>query len=126
MRTPPATLYHFTCSDMAERVRRDGLLKPRPHPYFPPTVKPVVWLTDLPAVNPRVVGLTRHQLPCDRTAVRFAVPGADCMWWPDFARRERIEPDIREVLEGAPGRLPAHWWVSVAGIWLPEEEALSA
>ncbi len=112
-------LHHYTCDHGADGIRRAGVLRPHLHPWLP---DPLVWLTDLDVPVADALGLTSHILSCDRIAHRFTVAAhPSAVWWPRFAR---TLPDraVREALEGAPGVLPAHWWVNREPVPVMEEK----
>lgn len=102
-------LYHFTCDHSIKGIRRDGVLRPWPQPILGESL---VWFTDMPDATRDQLGLTSPSITCDRMAHRFDVDLAelDALYWPFYARD--IPRNRREALEGTPGALPAHWWVS--------------
>lgn len=103
-------LYHFTCRDHGEPgIRRDGFLRPNPHPLLP-NLGPVVWLTDLEVPDRFALGLTRTFIRCDRTEIRYslytdALEGLS--WWP-FVRQGCPPAAVADLERN--GR-PLHWWV---------------
>jgi hypothetical protein len=114
MTPTPARLWHFTCSHSVESIRRIGQLRPHPHPLLP---EPLVWLTDLEHAWREALGLTSHTLMCDRTAHRFeAADVTAAVWWPAYARQQRIPRHVRASFEDEPGVMPRHWWVSPIGV----------
>jgi hypothetical protein len=112
--TIPKVLYHFTCLHSVPGITRTGRLRPWAHPLLP-ELGPVIWLTDLAAVDrPEVVGLDRVTLECDRTEFRFSVaadsPGVS--WWPFV--RDRCQPSVVADLEHL--GWPSRWWVGTEPI----------
>lgn len=109
-RPAPGRLYHYTCQDMARRIGTRGYLQPRPQPVLGGIA--LVWLTTDVRPAPASLGLERHELPCDRMAVRYlAVDPDGVAWWPDV--RRHFHPDAVDGLEhGAPGRRPDLWWIA--------------
>lgn len=107
----PARLWHFTCSHSVASIERLGSLRPHPHPLLDWVA--LVWLTDLDQPFREALGLTSHTLKCDRTAHRFeACDTRSAVWWPSYARAHKIDRQVCRSIEGAPGAMPAHWWVS--------------
>jgi hypothetical protein len=102
-------LFHYTCADGARGIDRDGVLAPHAHPWIG---VPLVWLTDLDTPWRDALGLTSHDLTCDRTAVRYEVAdGSSCIRWATWARAN-LDPATRRTIEyDAPGLRPGHWWV---------------
>lgn len=108
----PTMLWHYTCEHSLAGIRRDGRLRPFPHPLLP---EPLVWLTDLDAAWPEALGLTSRVQKCDRTAHRFqAASTATAAPWLRY--RRRVQPEARGALESAPGAMPAHWWISTSPV----------
>lgn len=100
-------LYHYTCCDRAEMIRRDRWLRPNPQPALDGLE--LVWLTDLDVPDRHALGLTSLSLNCDRIEHRIAVD-AVAVHWPVFARRLPVHQ--RRPLELSPGALPMHWYVA--------------
>lgn len=120
MRKKPDTLYHYCCSHSAADIRSAGVLECaetlilRANPDSTHTKHPqgyIVWLTDMePPAHREALGLTMHDIKCDRIKYCFEV-AADWKrmeWYMTFRRRH---PELRD-LENEPGVLPAHWWVA--------------
>jgi hypothetical protein len=99
--------YHYTCDHGADGIRRDGVVKPHPHPLLP---EPVAWLTDLDKPHRYELGLTNFTLECDRTAHCFETATATALWWPIYART--LPRLLRQELEAATAAAPMHWWIS--------------
>lgn len=113
-------LYHYCCSHSLIGIRRDGTLKPNPHPWLP---LPLVWLTDLAEPHRDALGLTSVTLRCDRTEYRVVVE-TDAERWVRFARP--LGPETREAFETTPGALPMHWWVSEVPVPVLSIEAVKS
>lgn len=115
-------LYHYTCSCSLDGIRRDGFLRPYPHPlmrrYPLPGAEPIaglVWLTDLEVAWREALGLTSKVVKCDRTEHRFqAADESTAVPWIKF--RRRVHAAVRAALEEAEGALPAHWFVSTVPV----------
>lgn len=106
----PMTIWHYTCGHGAGGIRREGIVKPNPHPFL--NGLPISWWTDLGPEHRFEVGLTSTTLGCDRMANRFQVKDPDDLdWWPHLARYIQMPRSLRDELEA--GRLPAHWWCSL-------------
>jgi hypothetical protein len=109
-------LYHYTCAHSLKGIRREGKLTPNPHPLLGGLE--LVWLTDLDIPDIGALGLTSHIIKCRRTEYRITAGGVEALHWPEFARQLRRTTGDRQILagvnalEGAPGVLPMHWWVS--------------
>ena len=111
------TLYHYTCDHGRRALGDECVLLPAAARIEDtgPWTGELVWLTDLAHPHREGLGLTSHILDCDRTAHRYRVlPGALVDRWTTFARG--LPRGYRESVEGAPGAMPAHWWVAVAGV----------
>jgi len=104
-------LYHYTCSHSRSKILLDGILKPNERSY-----RHLLWLTDLEVPDVRGLGLTSFMLRCDRTEWRVAVETEIAVPWTRYAHDNRVEWQVREVLEGATGARPLHWWVSEVDI----------
>lgn len=115
-------LYHFTCRCSLAGIRRDGFLRPFPHPlmrrYSIPGAEAIgglVWLTDLEVAWREALGLTSKILKCDRTEHRFqAADESTAVPWTKF--RRRVHATVRAALEEAEGAMPAHWFVSAVRV----------
>jgi hypothetical protein len=117
-------LYHYTCSCSVEGIRRDGYLRPYPHPLIERHPVPgewsasttrLVWLTDLEVAWREALGLTSKILKCDRTEHRFqAADESTAVPWTQF--RRQVHAAVRSALEEAEGALPAHWFVSTVRV----------
>lgn len=103
-------LYHYTCSDHAAEIRRDGLIKVSPV-FGTGGQKQVVWMTDLDVPNKKGLGLTSNLLSCDRTEYRFEITDPRAVFHWNEAKRY-LPRGVVEQLEAAPGAMPMHWWVS--------------
>lgn len=115
------TLFHFTCDHGHAQLGPEATIVPivtllkgkiSSRQEIPWTGQ-YSWFTDLDHPDRNGLGLTSHTLRCDRTAHRYrVVNGAegDCQWWMDI--RDRLDPQMRDQLEQAPGAKPGHWWVS--------------
>lgn len=112
------TLYHYTCGHRHALIE-DRLLslvdqigdKHGAITTLRPWTSSVVWLTDLAHPNRDALGLTSFYLSCDRTEYRYRVTDeTHLVRWVDY--RREVPPEICEVLEGAPGARPMHWWIS--------------
>lgn len=111
------TLYHYTCAHQVEAIRADGFIRPCIDivPFDRRKLVPMSgffgWFTDLTEPDASALGLTAASLSCDRTAFRFTVTDAsDVRWW--MVARLELVPELRALLEGAPGAAPAHWFLS--------------
>jgi hypothetical protein len=111
-------LYHYCCEHSYQRIGRTGVLLPV-HLFV--TDKPVpwtgrlVWLTDMATPVRDALGLTSHILSCDRTTHRYRVTDSTSVLpWVKAART--IPREQREDVEGAPGAMPMHWYVSDVGV----------
>lgn len=111
------TFYHYTCDHGRQSIGASGELLPA----FMLTDKKipwtgfVVWLTDLERPERDALGLTSNFISCDRTAHRYRVTDSrEVMRWSLYARL--LTREQREVVEATPGAMPAHWFVSVAGV----------
>lgn len=105
-RTAPSPLWHYTCDHHLLDILKAGRLSPRGS-------RGLVWLTDLDLPQREGLGLTSLMLDCDRTRNRLRVADTEgVMWWMDY--RRHVDPVWRESLEGAPGVMPMHWWVSTS------------
>lgn len=108
------TLYHYTTRRLARKITNRGFLKPNPV-WTAVTGYPLVWLTDMADPDVEGLGLTRHYIKEDRTAVRYIVQ-----------RYENIVPWIlfpatishadRRTLEK--DRLPERWFVSTKHVYV--------
>lgn len=106
-------IWHYTCDDGAEGIRRDGIVKPNPHPLLGGL--PISWWTDLDPSHRYEIGLTSDTLTCDRMAHRFEAKDWTLLdYWPTYARTAKVPRAVRDELED--GRLPAHWWISLAPV----------
>lgn len=103
-------LYHYTCDDRVEAIKRQRWLRGTVHPYFA-DLGAIVWLTDLDTPDRDALGLSQTYIACDRTRHRVTVVTDKAEHWPVLARR--IPRQARESLELAPGALPMHWYVAV-------------
>ena len=120
----PTSLYHYTCSHSALRIREQGWIKPAcllPHRSYDSlplsyraiaiAVGSMCWLTDLaPPTYRDALGLSSLILKCDRTESCFEVEPdwEGTRWW---MRVRKQYPQLRE-LEEADGAMPMHWFVS--------------
>lgn len=114
-------LWHFTCDHVALVIGDRGQLRPakdlaEPDSFWALAAWPssFVWATDLPKPNRDALGLTSNMLACDRTAHRYRVLAEDFTPW-HVIRRLIVDRHGRlgvELLEGAPGARPMHWFVS--------------
>lgn len=105
--TPP--LWHFTCLHGRHAIGTSGTLAPGLDGF--------VWLTDLPAVVPSMLGFAEpgalSLLRCNRTDYRYRVhddDGAYAARWTSV--RHMVDPERREGIESVPGVLLRHWWVA--------------
>lgn len=108
------TLYHYACSHTVELLGSPARLLPAwehapntrglPHSRW-------LWLTDLATPDTWGLGLTGLITRCDRTEYRYEITehGLVVPW---TSVRRSMPPEIREDLEGAPGALPRHWFVT--------------
>lgn len=112
-RRPEVTrLFHFTCGHSAEKIDAEGVLIPNQHPWWP---VPLVWLTDLEDALPdHLFGQGSGLLACDRSEARYEVQDVtgSLPWW-QYARESGMHRTVRDLFEGTPGSMPAHWWVAL-------------
>lgn len=115
------TLYHYTCKDHgAPGILGSGKIEPHRQP--PEGQAALVWLTDLEAPNRTALGLTFQMLQCDRMERRFTIPEpVEAHHWNDV-KREHFPRWWIERLEGAPGAMPMHWFVSTQPQYFSREE----
>lgn len=104
-------LFHYTCSHARSKILLDGILKPNERGY-----RQLLWLTDLAVPSVQGLGLTSFMLRCDRTQWRVSVESEIATPWTKWAHDHKVEWQIREVLDGTPGAMPLHWWVSEVDI----------
>jgi hypothetical protein len=108
------TLYHFTGSDHAEKIKREGITKGGV--YIPPhSVKwGYIWLTDDPRFNAQHWATNHSGAYGDRTEVRFTIEldGAFVMPW-NIAARKIFGMCKRDLIEFnlAGGSDGAHWYL---------------
>ena len=86
-------LYHFTCREHLEAIKRDGVILttesnigsplPRLKPFGEHVGPDVVWLTDCPNLDRGDHGLSGSA--ADKSAVRITVEIDDAMPWAKFA-----------------------------------------
>jgi hypothetical protein len=103
-------LWHYTCAHAAKAIGRYGLLAPNRGLYG----LGVVWATDLaPPVEAAALGFAaRVRTTCDRTEVAYRVLDPDRFEpWATWAERH-ADPVVADALDGAPGAVPARWWVA--------------
>lgn len=104
-------LFHYTCSHARDKILLDGVLKPNERSY-----RQLLWLTDLERPHVMGLGLTSFMLRCDRTEWRVSVDTEIAVRWTKYAHDTKVEWPIRQVLDGAQGAMPLHWWVSEVDI----------
>lgn len=108
-----AELWHYTCSHGRAAIGTSGQIVPAQQLTSRELPWPgsYVWVTDLATPNAEALGLTRQLVKCDRTAHRYLVcPGQPVTRWVDI--RRQVPPVWRDELEGAPGAMLMHWYVS--------------
>jgi hypothetical protein len=106
-------LWHYTCDHGRAAIGTAGLLKPAQELTTRQLPWPAgfVWLTDLATPNAHALGLTRYLVACDRTAHRYRVTDEQSAT-PWLAIRRQVPAAWRDELEGAPGAMLRHWYVS--------------
>jgi hypothetical protein len=119
-------LWHYTCAHSIRHIlAARGTLKPNPAPGWQKKVRsyvyPVVWATDVDIrsrADAMLVGLAQiagNMTDCHRTDYRFIVPRVGVVPWAEWAE-DNADPEIRKLLEAAPGADPERWFVSPAPI----------
>lgn len=109
------TLYHFTCEHAYGQLGDVGELVPAAVlqasllTWWPARY---VWLTDLGVPDREALGLTNAlRAACDRTEYRYRVTDeSQVRPWSVIRKAHNVA--AREMLEGAPGARPMHWFVS--------------
>lgn len=112
------TYWHYTC-EHAHRVLQQGDVLLRPgneflEPKDQTETGQFVWVTDLrvPLRNP--LGLTMHEISCDRTEYRYRILEPVVVLGYLTPTVERLlSEEVRFALEVAEGVQPAHWFVSL-------------
>lgn len=101
----PSTLYHYTCLDHGgAKIGNPGVLKPGQDG--------VVWLTDLDVPIISALGMTPVMAKCDRSELRYRVDDTSEVF-PWMVFRRTVSFELRTLLEGFPGAMPRHWFVSL-------------
>lgn len=112
-------LWHYTCTHGRLALDEGGALLP---PLWQVSEVPgglpvsvygllgLVWATAVDEPDRLALGLTSATISCDRLAYRYRVPGDAFRPWGRL--RSRLDPDLVEALETAPGAQPAQWWVA--------------
>jgi len=108
--------YHYTCEDAATEIGVTGVLVPTPQPLFVNGVGQamLVWLTDLPDPDVEGLGLTAHELNCDRSAVRYRARREEFTPWVGSRLHAAMPPSMQAEFHR--GRTPAHWFVSMVPV----------
>jgi hypothetical protein len=113
-------LWHYTCdhgnASIEDTAARRGSVG---RGLIRPGLDGFVWLTDLDAPPVLALGLTSHILTCDRLAHRWLIDPIEAAVYahPWTAVRRHVDPVRREGIEGAPGVLLRHWWVTRTPVW---------
>ena len=127
-------LYHYTCEEHHEAIKRDRLLKPGilvaskagrdrlRRTRISRITSQLVWLTTVPHItylNAGIAGLYTEQMaalvgvkPCNRTAFRWELTDDKVLIQPWTVLRERWPADIVDELESFPQAQPKTWWVT--------------
>lgn len=109
-------LYHWTCLDHGSpAIMASGFVEPRVHPMLDFKLS---WWTHIPWASRDALGLSSHQLVCDRMSQQFVadVDPHEVAAWTEFrrgfmARYPERASGLRQ-LEAAPGAKPSYWWVA--------------
>lgn len=115
-------LYHYTCQHGRDTLGDTAVLLPpreihnahggpqRLHGVYA-ELDGLVWMTDLDCPVREGLGLTSNFVTCDRSEFRYRVvdPAPVTRW---VAVRRGLNRTLVQLLEGAPGAMPMHWWVS--------------
>jgi hypothetical protein len=113
-------LWHYTCehgnraiehtAERAGSVGR-GLIRPGLDGW--------VWATDLDVPVRDALGLTSHSLGCDRTEFRWRLDdlSVEAYFVPWVSARRSVDPVRLDAIEGAPGVMLRHWFVSPVAVW---------
>lgn len=112
------TLYHYCCAHSVAGINRDGMVRSTFDQKPDVDLGPVTgfsWFTDLDVPIAAALGLTSFTLDCDRTEARFTVtdPSSIVPW---VAARRLLPRWFVAGLEGAPGVMPMHWWLSASPV----------
>lgn len=112
--------WHFTCNHGHAGIVKTGRLLPTTSLVDASAVArmaatqrrvaELVWLTDLADPVRDALGLTSHEIACDRTQHRWRAVNYRPIRYTTI-RRDLPQP-VRAGLESAPGVLPMHWWVA--------------
>jgi hypothetical protein len=117
-----STLWHYTCEHSAAKIGASGTLIAAIQqldevPALPIDALPLlgmVWATDMDPPDNQALGLTSRTIACDRTEVRYRVPGRSFQHWGRV--RGRLPIPLVDALELAHGAQPARWWVSLVSV----------
>ena len=114
------SFYHFTCDHGHKWLGQCGLLRPWGQVVLPGEPK-LIWFTDQPAPARYAMGLTSHQLHCDRMRYRYrALAERDIVPWTEYAAQFPVK--VRKELEV--GRAPDHWFISEIPVLAILDEAV--
>lgn len=91
------------------RIEADGYLRPLNVSY-----RGLIWLSDLAVATPEELGLTMFMLRCNRMEWVCEVDTDLAMPWTFWAHVNKVESRVRDMLDGAPGANPRHWYVTEA------------
>lgn len=100
-------LLHRTCDHGMHRIESDGFLRPLNVSY-----QGLIWLSDLEDPSPEELGLTMFMLRCNRMEWVCEVETDLAMPWTFWAHVNKVPSNVRDMLDGAPGANPRHWFVS--------------
>lgn len=114
------TLYHYTCRHRARAITRYGTLRPFPQPLFAHI--PLIWLTDMDVPDAEALGLTKQNLPCDRTECRYVVETTEAIPWLQAETHAALARLLVKIIGPIPliafedGRRPDRWWVATRAL----------
>lgn len=122
-------LYHWTCANLALRIRETGLIQPAAQPELGGL--PLIWLSDYRQRSRHLaarLALESHtnrrscvNVPyCNPISERFAIPirDSDADFVEPFAALREDHPDTVRILRSIPGAHTWRWWVTPCAIRL--------
>lgn len=112
------TYWHYTCDHGRRGIGATGLLIPLeaqlpslvPRDATARLMFSLIWLTDLPEPDIPGLGLTSHNLNCERWTHRYRV--TDDTGIAPFARIQHLFPAPAQVRLLRDGARPEHWFVA--------------
>ena len=102
--------YHYTCREKAKQIGATGILLPN-QIYGGPAL---VWLTDLDRPDIEALGLTAHELDCDRSEIRYRTRRTEFTPWIGSTLHASMPPLTQAEFHR--GRSPKHWFYSTVPV----------